>query len=300
MSGPDRDVDEIDALLQELTVAGRPRPHAAPPSGVASAAGWRRLTVLGLAGVGALAIVAALGFSLYRLLTPTSGSDGSATANLPTPSTSPDPSLAPAPGAGVVPTTGTTADPTTVPAATPYTPGQVTDDNPDGATRYVVVQDGRLYLRGYVASRQVADQIVAMSAAFSGPEDVVDEQLIDPSVPLDVPTTVYVRDVVLFDLNSTTLRPEQYPLVDTGLVFLQSNPNLTLTVIGRTDATGSAEVNQRIGLARAQAIVDRLVAQGANPAQLVAQSRGEADATMAPGPVAEDRFAQIIVNGSLG
>jgi outer membrane protein OmpA-like peptidoglycan-associated protein len=74
---------------------------------------------------------------------------------------------------------------------------------------------------------------------------------------------------------------------------------MTLTVIGRTDASGSVEVNQRIGMARAQAIVDRLVSQGASPAQLMTESRGESDATPSAVVAAGDRFAQIIVNGSL-
>ncbi len=263
---------------------------------------WGRF-VLPLAGVGALAIIAALGIAGYRVLTPGTESAVSSSLATGTAAATGDPSSAAATTASSAPTptTAAVASATTVAITPPYAPGEVTADNPDGAVRYSVVKGGKLYLRGFVPTREAADMIVAISGNFiGGPANVVDEQLIDPSVPLDAPTVVYVRDVVLFDLNSTDLRPEFLPLIDSAMVFLQANPNQTITVIGRTDATGSARVNDQIGLARAQAIIDRLVGQGANPAQLIAQSRGEAEATPATGPVAEDRYAQILINGVLG
>lgn len=273
------------------------------PSSDEAVTRWGRL-VLPLAGVGALAIIGALGIAGYRVLAPrtesavsSSLSTGTAVVATGSPSSAAGSTSAPIP----TPTTAAVASATTVALTPPYAPGEVTADNPDGTIRYIVVQGGKLYLRGYAPSREAADLVVAISGNFmGGPANVVDEQLIDPSVPLDSPAAVYVRDVVLYDLNSTELRPDYFPLIDSAMVFLQSNPNLTITVVGRTDATGSARVNEQIGLARAQAIVDRLVSQGANPAQLIAESRGEADATPATGPVAEDRYAQIVINGVLG
>lgn len=263
---------------------------------------WGRL-VLPLAGVGALAIIGALGVASYRVLAtgPQSAVSGSLSTGSAAALGSPSPGAPSTADAAPTPTTAAAvASATTAAPAPPYAPGEVTTDNPEGAIRYVVMQGGKLILRGYVNNREAADFIVSLSGNFAGgPQNVIDEQFIDPSVPLDAPTAVYVRDVVLFDLNSTDLRPEYLPLVDSGLVFLQTNPKVTITVIGRTDATGSAEVNEQIGLARAQAIVDRLVSQGANPAQLIAQSRGEADATQSGGPVAEDRYAQILLSGAL-
>jgi len=264
---------------------------------------WGRL-VIPLAGVGALAIIGALAVAGYRVLAPRTESSVSSSLSTGAAAAVSDPAERAASTAAPPPTPTTSAavaSATTVALTPPYAPGEVTADNPDGAIRYIVVQGGKLYLRGYVPTREAADLVVTISGSFiGGPANVVDEQLIDPSVPLDAPAAVYVRDVVLFDLNSTELRPDYFPLIDSAMVFLQSNPNLTITVVGRTDATGSAQVNEQIGLARARAIVDRLVAQGANPAQLVAESRGEADATPATGPVAEDRYAQIVINGVLG
>lgn len=292
-------VDEIDDLIEELTSAPSSRPRSSLSDEAVTR--WGRL-VLPLAGVGALAIIGALGVAGYRVLSPgaesaVSSSLATGTAAVATGAPSSASTAAPLP----TPTTGAVASATTVALTPPYAPGEVTADNPDGTIRYIVVQGGKLYLRGYAPTREAADLVVAISGSFiGGPANVVDEQLIDPSVPLDSPAAVYVRDVVLFDLNSTTLRPDYFPLIDSALVFLQSNPNLTIRVVGRTDATGSARVNEQIGLARAQAIVDRLVAQGANPAQLIAESRGEADATPATGPVAEDRYAQIVIDGVLG
>lgn len=294
-------VDEIDDLIEELTSAPSSRPRSSLSDEAVTR--WGRL-VLPLAGVGALAIIGALGVAGYRVLSPDAESavssslaTGTAAVATGSPSSAAASTAAPLP----TPTTGAVASATTVALTPPYAPGEVTADNPDGAVRYSVVQGGKLYLRGFVPTREAADMIVAISSNFiGGPQNVVDEQFIDPSVPLEAPTVVYVRDVVLFDLNSTTLRPEFLPLIDSAMVFLQANPNQTITVIGRTDATGSARVNDQIGLARAQAIVDRLVAQGANPAQLIAESRGEADATPATGPVAEDRYAQIVIDGVLG
>lgn len=297
----DGGVDEIDDLIEELTSARPSRPRSS--LGDEAVTRWGRL-VLPLAGVGALAIIGALGIAGYRVLAPRTESavssslaTGTAVVATGAPSSAAGSTAAPIP----TPTTAEVASATTVALTPPYAPGEVTADNPDGALRYVVLQGGKLYLRGYVPTREAADFVVAISGSFiGGPANVVDEQLLDPSVPVDAPTAVYVRDVVLYDLNSTELRPDYFPLIDSAMVFLQGNPNLTITVVGRTDATGSARVNEQIGLARAQAIVDRLVAQGANPAQLIAESRGEADATPATGPVAEDRYAQIVINGVLG
>ncbi len=260
--------------------------------------------MLPLAAVGALAIIGLLAIAGYRVLAPRTESAVSRSVATGTAAGIGDPAPGVASSAASAPTPTTqaaVASATTAALTPPYAPGEVTADNPDGAVRYSVVKGGKLYLRGFVPTREAADMIVAISGSFiGGPQNVVDEQFIDPSVPLDAPTVVYVRDVVLFDLNSTDLRPEFLPLIDSAMVFLQANPNQTITVIGRTDATGSARVNDQIGLARAQAIIDRLVGQGANPAQLIAQSRGEAEATPATGPVAEDRYAQIVINGVLG
>ena len=53
-------------------------------------------------------------------------------------------------------------------------------------------------------------------------------------------------------------------------------PQVHLRVIGHTDAQGDEEINKQLSLQRAQAIVNYLVKQGVDPAQLNAIGMGPA------------------------
>ena len=89
-------------------------------------------------------------------------------------------------------------------------------------------------------------------------------------------------DSVLFDFNSTDLRPDAalaLSLIAEVLLYFEGEQ---VIVIGHTDAIGSASYNQRLSEQRAQSVVDTLVNANGIPAErLSAQGRG-ADEPIAP------------------
>ena len=173
----------------------------------------------------------------------------------------------------------------------------------DASTRTAVFRGGKLYLGGKVPSQDIADLIASKAAAVVGPDNVVVEYEIDPTVVIDPgeSTPLYVEDVVLFQFNSVSIDPPFYPLLDLGTLLLLQNPQATLTVVTRTDAVGSEAVNLDVATRRAQAVIDYWLAQGVNPDQLVADPRGEEGASEDDDEqtAALQRRAEFIITGLL-
>jgi len=63
-------------------------------------------------------------------------------------------------------------------------------------------------------------------------------------------------------------------ILDQAAALIKRAPQVHLTVKGHTDAVGSAEKNKALSQKRAQAVVDYLVKQGVDPAQLQAMGYG--------------------------
>ncbi|MDH3296646.1 MAG: OmpA family protein [Acidimicrobiia bacterium] len=179
--------------------------------------------------------------------------------------------------------------------------GASAEDNQ--STRTAVFRGGKLYLGGAVPSQEVADLIAAKAAAVVGPDNLVVEYEIDPSVVIDPgeSTPLYVEDVVLFGFNSVSIEPPFFPLLDLGTLLLSQNPQATLTVVTRTDAVGSEEINLEVARKRAQAVIDYWISKGVNPDQLVADPRGEELASEDDDEqtAALQRRAEFIITGLL-
>lgn len=62
---------------------------------------------------------------------------------------------------------------------------------------------------------------------------------------------------------------------DDLISFLKANPKATVKVIGHTDNVGDAEINEKLGLQRAERIRTQLVRRGAPADRVEASSRGE-------------------------
>ena len=87
----------------------------------------------------------------------------------------------------------------------------------------------------------------------------------------DVPT------VVTFPFDSTALTPEARAILDRQAAFMRQFPELHFSVYGHTDLVGSAAYNERLGRARARAVVAYLGRRGVSPTRLRALvSYGEA------------------------
>ncbi len=67
---------------------------------------------------------------------------------------------------------------------------------------------------------------------------------------------------VFFDFNKATLRPESHNELDYWVGLLKQYPQLKIEIDGHTDSVGTVAYNQRLSLARAEAVKQYLVAHG--------------------------------------
>ena len=65
---------------------------------------------------------------------------------------------------------------------------------------------------------------------------------------------------LFFDTGKTELRPESKAQLDAMAELLKSQPALKAWIVGHTDNVGGFEANEKLSLARAQAVVAALTA----------------------------------------
>ena len=82
---------------------------------------------------------------------------------------------------------------------------------------------------------------------------------------------------VSFETGKARLLPQSTQVLDQVVAALIANPELRVEVAGYTDNTGSATVNRRLSLARADAVRTYLVRHGVAEARLTARGYGPAD-----------------------
>ncbi len=185
------------------------------------------------------------------------------------------------------------------------------DDTADSAStdlnesaRTAVFRQGKLFLGGTVPSQEIADAIVATAAQVVGPDNVEADYAIDPEVDFDPgeSTPLYVEDVVLFQFNSVAIDPPFLPILDLGVLLLRQNPQASVTVVTRTDAAGSEEVNLEVATQRAAAVLEYWVSKGVDPSQILLDPRGEEGASEADDEQtqATQRRAEFFLTNVLG
>ena len=161
----------------------------------------------------------------------------------------------------------------------------------------------KVYLTGSVPSEEVGQLIEEKAAAVLGPDNVVNEYVVDPSVVIEPGSSapLYVEDVVLFEFNSIEVAQAFLPILDLGTLLLRQNPQASVTVVTRTDAVGSEEVNLDVSTKRAQAVINYWLGKGVNPDQINADPRGEEGASEADDEqtAALNRRAEFIISGLL-
>ena len=150
------------------------------------------------------------------------------------------------------------------PTAMDRTAGAVLDDEAFGSA----VRNNQLVMQGYVTD---------LNARFAQ----------------SVPT------VVTFPFNSAALSPEARAILDRQASFMRQFPELFFSVYGHTDLVGSAAYNDRLGRARAEAVVAYLGQRGVSRQRLRALvSYGEARPIVpVAGPEMRNRRAVTEVSG---
>lgn len=108
-----------------------------------------------------------------------------------------------------------------------------------------------------------------------------------------------VPTVVTFAFNSTALSPQARAALDRQAGFMRQFPELFFSVYGHTDLVGSAGYNERLGRARAEAVVAYLGQRGVSRRRLRALvSYGETQPVVpVAGPEMRNRRAVTQVSG---
>ena len=86
-----------------------------------------------------------------------------------------------------------------------------------------------------------------------------------------------------------------------GTLLLVQNPNVTITVVTRTDAVGSEASNLEVSRLRAQAVINYWLGKGIDSSRLIADPRGEEGASEDDDEqtAALNRRAEFIISGLL-
>ena len=80
---------------------------------------------------------------------------------------------------------------------------------------------------------------------------------------------------ILFDIDSTYVRPDLRSDLGKLAANLQRYPNTTVDVVGHTDNTGAASYNQNLSSRRASAVASVLMNSGVAPSRVRSYGRGE-------------------------
>ena len=80
--------------------------------------------------------------------------------------------------------------------------------------------------------------------------------------PLASITAPVLIDNIFYDFDKATLRPESASALDSLVILLNDNPNVTIELSAHADYRGSAEYNKRLSQRRAESVVNYLIEHG--------------------------------------
>lgn len=138
-----------------------------------------------------------------------------------------------------------------------------------------------------VASEPV-DNTTAISAGNISAEKALAEINPDNINALDIATALNMQ-IINFDTASSNIPDANKSILDQAAALIKRASQVHLTVKGHTDAMGDVAANKALSQKRAQAVVDYLVKQGVDPAQLQAVGYGS-EQPVADNATAEDQF----------
>jgi outer membrane protein OmpA-like peptidoglycan-associated protein len=156
---------------------------------------------------------------------------------------------------------------------------------------------------GMESASAAVDTNTAITTGNSNAEKALAEIKPDQIRALDIATALNLQ-IINFATASTEIPDANKSILDQAAALIKRAPQIHLTVKGHTDAVGSAEKNKVLSQKRAQAIVDYLVKQGVDPAQLQAVGYGSeqpiADNATAEGQFKNRRIEFEVLNTETG
>ncbi len=150
---------------------------------------------------------------------------------------------------------------------------RILQGNPDGHTTFELARGAHelvVWAEGYrVAERALdlddADKAVVEVVLQEGRVKIVGDQ-------------VRIFEKIYFELDSSEIRRESFPLLDEVALLLMDHPELELVAVeGHTDDQGDDEYNLELSLLRAQAVRHYLVQVGVEGPRLEAYGYGESE-----------------------
>ncbi len=175
--------------------------------------------------------------------------------------------------------------------------------SPPGAPAvHSILQDGKLYLRGWIPSEQMGGLIMAAITPVMGEGNIVNEYVIDGTKPFNPGegSPTYIGDTVLFAPGSSTVDPQFYPVLGPGLILMELQPTVVIEVVGHTDSQGDDASNLALSQARVDAVRDFMISQGGDPERIIATGKGETDPRADNGTSAgraTNRRVEFIITG---
>jgi hypothetical protein len=109
--------------------------------------------------------------------------------------------------------------------------------------------------------------------------------------------------MVFFDWDSTRLNPQSMTTIGQAAAAFKSGANASITAVGHTDTSGSADYNMGLSQRRANVVRDALVANGVPAAAISATGVGEAGLLVQTGDGVrepQNRRVEIAVQGATG
>jgi len=100
--------------------------------------------------------------------------------------------------------------------------------------------------------------------------------------PWDNPASPLYQRVIFFEYDSSEIRSDFVPLLQTHAGYLAKHPGTRVTLEGHTDERGTREYNLALGDQRAQTVQRFMLAEGVRADQLATLSFGE-EKPAAPG-----------------
>lgn len=86
-----------------------------------------------------------------------------------------------------------------------------------------------------------------------------------------------VLENLFFELNSAVIQSTSEATLNELFIFMQTNPNIKIQIVGHTDNKGSATYNQKLSQNRAKAVNDVLVRRGIEQSRITWVGKGSTD-----------------------
>jgi len=122
-------------------------------------------------------------------------------------------------------------------------------------------------LGGYIWSKQMEEKKVAMERATAG-TGVAVSQTADNQLKLNIPSDIS------FDTGRSNIKPNLQPILNQFAQGLNNQPNTEIRIVGHTDSTGSAAINNPLSMDRANSARDYLAARGVDSRRISTEGRG--------------------------